>query len=491
MNSSDLALFEDIWSALDAAGSDRSVEERTEERGARASRLPPPRVELSGTAGLPSVYQVGALATATVAAATAAVAAVHSARSGASPVVHVDRGHATAGFKCERLLEAQGWTLPPVWDPIAGDYRAQDGFIRLHTNYRHHRDAVLRVLGTAESREAVASAVSTWRAEDLESAVVAERGCAARLRTTAEWAAHPQGVAVSREPLFTVTTRSAGASLAATGLLGREGSAYARDRRGAPLAGVRVLDLTRVMAGPVCTRLLAAYGAEVLRIDPPGFEEGGALLPEMTAGKRRAFVDLRDASGRAAFERLLAGAHVMVHGYRADALDRLGYGAARRREINPDLIDVSHDAYGWSGPWAHRRGFDSLVQMSVGIADAGRAAARSDGPVPLPAQALDHGCGYLLAAAACRALVRLLVDGRASEVRLSLARTAKLLVDLGDSGDIAAPDLPAAAIDRWCETAATAWGPVRRVRCPGWIDGVDPRWTIAAGPLGADAAEWS
>ena len=181
----------------------------------------------------------------------------------------------------------------------------------------------------------------------------------------------------------------------------------------------------------------------------------------------------------------------MVHGYRPDALDRLGYDAARRREINPALIDVSHDAYGWSGPWAHRRGFDSLVQMSTGIADTGRIAARADKPVPLPAQALDHGCGYLLAAAACRALVRLLVDRRASEVHLSLARTAKLLVDLGDSGDIAAPDLPAAAIDRWCETAATAWGPVRRVRCPGWIDGVDPRWTIAAGPLGADAAEWS
>jgi hypothetical protein len=485
MNSSDAVLFGKVWSALDAAGSDPS-----------AAPVPPPPLELSGTAGLPSAYDVGTFATATIAAATAAIAAVQSARSGASPTVHVDRGHASAAFKCERLLAAQGWTLPPVWDPIAGDYLAQDGFIRLHTNYRHHRDAVLRVLGIAESREAVARAVRSWSAEELESAVVAEGGCAARLRTADEWATHPQGVAVSGEPLFAVTTRPAELASGGTFSSNRAVGAVARSarapvQRDAPLDGVRVLDLTRVMAGPVCTRLLAAYGAAVLRIDPPGFEEVAALLPEMTAGKRRTFLDLREASGRASFERLLAGAHVMVHGYRPDALERLGYGAARRREINPALIDVSHDAYGWSGPWAHRRGFDSLVQMSVGIADRGRMAARADGPVPLPAQALDHGCGYLLAAAACRALARLLVDHRASEVRLSLARTAKLLVDLGHSGDIAGPDLPAAAMDRWCETTATAWGPVRRVRCPGRIDGVDPRWTIAPGPLGADAAEWS
>jgi CoA-transferase family III len=460
MTAHDAALFETIWSALEATPA-------------------APPLEISGAPGLPSAYDVGAFATATIAAAIAAVAAVQSARSGA-PVraVHVDRSHASIAFRCERFVEAQGWTLPPVWDPIAGDYRAKDGWIRLHTNYRHHRDAALRVLGSAGSRGEVERAVHTWSAEALESAVVSEGGCAARLRTPAEWIAHPQGAAVSREPLFALTTRSADAS------------SPAHDAA-APLAGIRVLDLTRVMAGPVCTRFLAAYGAEVLRVDPPGFEEVEALLPEMTAGKRRAFLDLREAGGRAAFERLVAGAHVLVHGYRPDALDRLGYDAARRRELGPALIEVSHDAYGWTGPWAQRRGFDSLVQMSTGIADAGRRAAGADKPVPLPAQALDHGCGYLLAAAACRALVRLLVDRRASDVRLSLARTAKLLTDLGDGGDIAGPDVPAAGIDDWREVSTTAWGPIRRVRCPGRIDGLVPRWTIPAGPLGGDAAEWS
>ena len=459
MASHDAPLFARIWAELE---------------GAPAA----PSLELSGTPSLPSVYDVGAFATATVAAATAAVEAVRAARGGGPPrPIHVDRGHASVAFQCERHLSPQGWTLPSVWDPIAGDYRAHDGWIRLHTNYRHHREAVLRVLGVTASRDAGARAARTWSADDLESAVVGEGGCAARLRTAGEWATHPQGAAVNAEPLFAVSTRPAAASL--------------RDAPGGPLAGVRVLDLTRVMAGPVCTRLLAAYGAEVLRVDPPGFEEVGAILPEMTAGKRRTFLDLRRAPERAVFERLVAGADVMVHGYRPDALDRLGFDAARRRDLNPTLIDVSHDAYGWTGPWAGRRGFDSLVQMSAGIADAGRKAAGTEAPVPLPAQALDHGCGYLLAAAACRALVRLLVDRRATTVRLSLARTAKLLVDLGDAGDLKGPAPPAGEIDRWCETAETAWGPIRRVRCPGRIGDQSPRWTIPPGPLGIDAPAWS
>jgi CoA-transferase family III len=466
MTNPDAALFTRIWSEL--GGAPAAAEGLTLSGGTRL---------------LPSVYDVGALATATVASALVSLSALHAARTGAAPrAVHVDREHAAVAFRSERHLAPVGWNVGQVWDPLAGDYRARDGWIRLHTNYVHHRDAVLRALGVPLSREAVEGAVRAWSAEDLEAAVVGEQGCAARLRTAAEWAAHPQGEAVEREPLFAVATH------AAAGRVGRH--APATGALVAPLSGVRVLDLTRVMAGPVCTRLLAAYGADVLRIDPPGFEEVSALVPEMTAGKRRAFLDLRDERGRARFEELLASADVLVHGYRADALDRLALGAARRRALNPSLVDVSHDAYGWSGPWAHRRGFDSLVQMSVGIAHRGREAAGTDRPVPLPAQALDHACGYLLAAATCRALARLQVDRLASEVRLSLARVAKLLTDLGDGGDLASPDLGDDAVKRWSEDATSAFGPLRRVRCAGAIEGTAPQWTIAPGPLGAHAPEW-
>jgi hypothetical protein len=385
----------------------------------------------------------------------------------------VDRTHAVVAFRSERYLAARGWTLPPVWDPIAGDYATRDGWIRLHTNYAYHRAAALRVLGASESRDDVARAVRAWDGEHLEAAVVGAGGCAARSRTAAEWASHPQGIAVARSPLFERSLHPCPSPPIGPGT-------------GAPLEGVRVLDLTRVMAGPVCTRVLAAYGADVLRVDPPGFLEVPALLPEMTAGKRRAFVDLRTPEGRQVLERLIEGAHVMVHGYRNGALEGAGLGAARRRQINPALVDVSVDAYGFSGPWADRRGFDSLVQMSTGIAERGR-----DAPFPLPAQALDHAAGYLMAAAACHGLARAVVDKTASTARVSLARVAHLLVELGETSDLAAPDLADDEVERCCEIAETAFGPVRRVRCPGRIEGVDARWTIPAGPLGTDAPVWS
>jgi hypothetical protein len=417
------------------------------------------------SAGLPSNLRVDVLANATIAVAALAIAELWSRRI-EKPVraVRVDRRLAAAAFRCERLLKPQGWTLPDRFDPIIGDYAAKDGWIRLHTNYRHHRDAAVRVLGVAPEREAVAAAVRRCEAAELESAIVAAGGCAAALRTQEEWRRHPQGSAVAAEPIVAWDGRCSPRAMDASAQ--------------APLAGVRVLDLTRVIAGPVGSRYLAAHGAEVLRIDPPQLEEMTGLLPETTLGKRCAALDLGKPAGRQSFERLVSGADLLMHGYRPGALEALGYSDERLRTLNPALAIVCHDAYGWSGPWARRRGFDSLMQMSSGIAHP-----RNDGaPTPLPAQALDHGTGYLLAAAACRALS----EGRARS-RLSLARTARLLVDLGENPS-ACPELGDAA--ELFERNDTAWGPVLQVRCAGGIDGFEPRWAVSAGPTGQHEARW-
>ena len=428
-------------------------------------------VEFSGPAGgLPSKFEVGALASACIAVATLAAAQLWARRRGeAMRKVRIDRRLAAAAFRCERLLAPQGWELPQIWDPIAGDYAAADGWIRLHTNYSYHRDAALRVLGVPGEKEAVARAVKRWPAEKLESAVVGAGGCAAALRTMAAWRVHPQGAALGSEPLVAWDGRISGMK--------------ERARADAPLSGVRVLDLTRVIAGPVGTRHLAAFGAQVLRIDPPDFEEMPALLPETTRGKRCAAIGLRGSEGRAAWERLLAEADVLIHGYRPGAMEALGYDAGRLRALNPALVIVRYDAYGWSGRWAARRGFDSLVQMSSGIAHPGNHAGGDSKPTPLPAQALDHGTGYLVAAAACRALT----DGRAS-ARLSLARTAKLLADLGPGGDPSAPELGAA--EELLERSDTAWGPVMQVPCAGRIEGYEVKWAERAGPLGRHEPRW-
>ena len=239
-----------------------------------------------------------------------------------------------------------------------------------------------------------------------------------------------------------------------------------------------MLDLTRVIAGPVCTRFLAAYGARVLRIDPPGFAEVPALIPEVTPGKRCATLDLRNAADRGRFAALVRQAHVVVGGLRGGALQALGFGPDRLRALNPGLITAGLTAYGWDGPWAARRGFDSLVQMSCGIAYLDDRSA----PSPLPVQALDHATGYLMAAAVCRTLVTLVRVGIPADIRTSLVATANTLMDLP------APAEPVAAEPEWppevFETVSTAWGPAWRVRVPGGIDGVEPTWSVDAGPLG-------
>ena len=242
-----------------------------------------------------------------------------------------------------------------------------------------------------------------------------------------------------------------------------------------------------MIAGPVCTRFLAAYGADVLRLDPPGFAEVPALLPEMTTGKRTAALDLTTDAGRLVFENLLADADVLVTGLRADALAGLGYGDGTPTAINPALIIASLNAYGWDGPWRDRRGFDSLVQMSCGIAAEGALAAGPDEPFPLPVQALGHATGYLLAAAVGRALTQRLTRSTVSRIRASLIGTANLLWSLPRPGEL--PPSPSPGDFSLVDTS-TVRGRARRVPLPGEIAGVIAEWRIEAGPLGRHDPAW-
>jgi hypothetical protein len=398
-----------------------------------------------------------------------------SASGGGHPSVHVDRR--LASFWFGTTLRPLGWSTPPPWDPIAGDYAAADGWIRLHTNAQSHREAALAVLRTPADKDAVAAAVSRWQADDLEAAVVERGGCAAAMRDLSAWIGHSHGKAVAGEPLAWIDSGDPAPDT--------EWRA-ARDR---PLAGIRVLDLTRVLAGPVATRFLAGFGADVLRIDPPGWDEPG-VIPEVTLGKRCARLDLRQSDDRRVFEQLLASADVLVHGYRPDALSRLGLDAAARRRIRPGLVDVSLDAYGWSGPWRGRRGFDSLVQMSAGIAAEGMIRYRTGRPKPLPVQALDHATGYIMAAGVVRGLTRRLMERVGSGTRTSLARTAALLT--------AAPMLErndefTAAGDADFDGAieATSWGPALRMTPPIVVEGAGMRWDHPAKDLGSSAPDWT
>jgi hypothetical protein len=425
------------------------------------------RAEARGRGFLPSAYPVSALATAAVATAADALADLTGAGSAS-----VDRALADGWFR--QSLRPVGWELPSPWDPIAGDYESVTGWIRLHTNAPHHRAAALRVLGVEAERDAVARAVSAWRAEELEAAVVAAGGCAAALHGPEEWAASEPGSAVAAEPLIAVERTSAA-----------RGGRWS-PTTGRPLAGIRVLDLTRVLAGPVATRLLGGLGADVLRIDPPDWDEPG-VVPEVTAGKRSARIDARTADGRERLAALLAGADVLVSGYRDGALAALGLDRAARERIRPGLVDVALTAYGWSGPWARRRGFDSLVQMSSGIAATGMRAAGAAKPVPLPVQALDHATGWLMAAAALAGLANRMRDGRGTAARLSLARTA---VELERVRSLAAPPQDPAPERLPDQARSTPWGEARLLRSPLSVEGAPVRFDVGPAPLGSAEPVW-
>ena len=434
----------------------------------------PATVEFLGTGELPSVFSVSDLAVATIGAAGAALAELMGTQFGERPAVAVDRRLASLWFGWS--IRPVGWQLPAAWDPIAGDYRTADGWIRLHTNAPHHRAAALATLGVAAERTQVEQAVTGWNAAELEAAVVRQGGCAAAMQSAETWADHEQGKRVREEPLLFI-----------------RGTADAdpvpwQPSRERPLRGLRVLDLTRVLAGPVATRFLAGLGADVLRIDPPVWDEPG-VVPDVTLGKRCARLDLRDKTSRAHFQRLLSEAHVLVHGYRADALDALGLDAQNRRRIRPGLVDVSLNAYGWSGPWRNRRGFDSLVQMSSGIAEAGMRAFGKGRPTPLPVQALDHATGYLMAAAVIRGLAHCLATGQGFEAKASLARTAALLTD-GPAGHLQSSFEASRDEDFSAQLEPTDFGPALRLKSPVLIGGAPLHWERPAAALGSSPASW-
>ncbi|AKZ54945.1 hypothetical protein SAM23877_1896 [Streptomyces ambofaciens ATCC 23877] len=334
------------------------------------------------------------------------------------PGVRVDDGAVAAAFTSERHLRVGG-REPVAFAPLSRLWRTADGWVRTHANYPHHRERLLAALGAPGDVDALEAMLAGRSAAEVEESVYAAGGLAVALRTPGQWAASGQGAAVARRPLVERGRLDASPARVLSSPAPRSPSASLL-----PAAGLRVLDLTRVIAGPVATRVLALLGADVLRVDPPGMPE----LPDQHAdtgfGKRSATLDL--AARQDVFEDLLGSADVVVTGYRPGALDRFGLSPEALAERRPGLVVAQLSAWGAYGPWARRRGFDSLVQVATGIAAIEGAAGR---PGALPAQALDHGTGYLLAAGVLRALTEQSYEGGGRYVRVALARTATWLTD--------------------------------------------------------------
>jgi crotonobetainyl-CoA:carnitine CoA-transferase CaiB-like acyl-CoA transferase len=449
-------------------------------------------LEVGGTGGqLPSRFPVEETAVACVGAALLAAAGLHQSRGGTVGTAYVDRGQVAAAVRSERFFEVEGRETRLGFASLSRFFEANDGWVRTHANYPWHKQALLTSLGSADDLKEVGRAVGRRTALEVENAVVKAGGVAAAVRSPDEWGRHAQGLAVAAEPL--VTPRRLG-----------DATPRRRPEGPAPASGVRVLDLTRVIAGPAATRFLGALGADVLRIDPP-------QLPDLTPGapadsllaKRTAWLDATSPSGRAGLHGLLDGADVLVCGYRPGALDRLGLDARYLASAYPGLVVVVLSGWGHSGPWAGRRGFDSIVQAASGIAHVESGGETTPGV--LPCQLLDHGTGYLMAAATLDGL-RCQGELGGTQFRyLSLARTASWLLssvvsvrgpDRGRSG-AAGPD-PVSPVTAAAEFSAEPWlvkldseaGPVHVVGPPGRLGEQCLRWPTRVSGYGDDEPIW-
>jgi crotonobetainyl-CoA:carnitine CoA-transferase CaiB-like acyl-CoA transferase len=437
---------------------------------------------------LPSSFHVGAIASATIAAQALAAADIWRTRTGRLQQVEVEMRQALAMFRSERFLSVNGKPPADPWSPLAGYYQAADArWIQLHTNFPHHRDGVLRVLQCADSREAVAEAISHWHAEELDQRLADEGLCAALIRSPQEWQAHPQAAALASLPLFEIL-RIGDAPIEPIGMHCQGDVAPTR-----PLQGVRVLDLSRVIAAPVAGRTLAQHGADVLAVSAAHLPNIAPLVIDMGRGKRSACLDLRNPSERDVLMGLVRDADIFLQAYRPGALAARGFSPDALAALRPGLIHVTLSAYGHAGPWASRRGFDSLVQSATGIAWAEGAAAGQDKPGKLPCQALDHATGYLAAFGAMVALQRRSVEGGSWLVRVSLAQTGRWLQSLGTvQGGLAPPaqDFTRAETVGWMHTMASPFGRVEAIAPVERMSETAPHFDLPPVPLGTHAPAW-
>ncbi|MCB5167959.1 CoA transferase [Streptomyces bambusae] len=396
------------------------------------------------------------LARATVGVCSLAAAELAEARGGRpAERLTVDEGAVATAFVSERHLRVDG-RAPVSFAPLSGFWRTADGWLRTHANYPHHRAALTAALGLPEETpEALRTLLAGRKAAEVQEQVYAAGGLAVAM---AAGLGAPQPLVRAR------ADGSRGRPLGPGEL---------------PASGVRVLDLTRVIAGPVATRTLGLLGADVLRVDPPGLPEDDDAHADTGFGKRTTRLDLARSEDRAVFESLLAEADVVVSGYRPGTLDRYGLGAQQLLARRPGLVVAQLCAWGWEGPWADRRGFDSLVQAGYGI--AALEAGPDGAPGVLPAQALDHGTGYLVAAGVLRALAA----GGGRALQYSLAGTASWLTrEIVPAGPADAAYDP----QDWLAERDSAYGRLQYARTP--VAGGPADWSRGPSRWGTDEPVW-
>ena len=366
----------------------------------------------------------------------------------------------------------------PAWADLSGVYATRDGrHLQIHCNFPHHADGVVARLGCSPDRDSVATAIARRDAFELESDLVGAGMIGAAVRTLQEWDAHPHAAATRDLPLVSVEQLAEADPIVdpapASGDLA--------------LSGLRVLDCSRVLAGPVAGQMLSSFGADVLRIGADHLPSVPVGVMSTGFGKRNASIDLRTEAGVASMDALLADTDIWIDAYRPGSLEKLGFSADRAAERRPGVVVVQVSAFDWDGPWGGRRGFDSIVQSTTGIRWAGGAVA-ADGygapldrdPIGLPVQALDYATGFVAAGVAAQLAAHQRRVGGSWLARLSLLRTRNWLVRRG--GPEAFRPGPVEIDPRWLHEVDSDFGRLTSVRPLAGRIGTSPRHLGTAAP---------
>ncbi|HVG79766.1 MAG TPA: CoA transferase [Patescibacteria group bacterium] len=433
---------------------------------------------------LPTPFRIGETSAAALAAVGLAVSDIWTLRTGRSQQVAVDARQATASLRSGHYMQMEGAPVSTERNTVMGVYPARNGrWSYLHCNFPNHRAAALSVLGVPEDREAVRKAVAGWDALKLEEAIITAKGAGGMVRTMDEWAKHPQAAAIASLPLMEIVK------------IGESAPEKLPDGH-RPLSGIRVLDLTRVLAGPTCARTLAEHGADVLKITGAHLPNLGYQEYDTGHGKLSAHLDLREARDVETLRGLVRDADAFSQGYRPGTLGARGFSPEALAKLRPGIVIVSLCAFGHVGPWASRRGFDTVVQTVSGITSRqGELFPGAEpGPQFYPVSAIDYLTGYLMAFGAIVALTRRAREGGSWLVRISLAQTGRWLVGRGQVPETQLRDVPkeftAEEIERWSTTSETPVGRLRHLAPVVRMSETPPRWARPSVPLGYNEPVW-
>jgi len=420
-------------------------------------------------------YRVGTAGAAALAAVGIAASNLWRQRTGRNQKVAVDLRAASASLKSGAYLRIDGKPPAAIWDPFSLFYPVKDGrWVRFHCNYPHHRAAALGVLGVGEDVEAAKRAAADWDGLALEDAIHASGGCAALVRNAGEWAGHPHATAVAGQPLLEIE---------------RIGDAppLPLPKADRPLSGIRVLDLTRVLAGPTAAKTLAEHGADVLKITAAHLPDSGDIDLDTGLGKLSAQLDLREKKGVETLRQLAQRADVFSQSYRPGALAARGFSPEELARLRPGIVYVSLSAWGPTGHWNGRRGFDSIVQCVSGMAHAQGGAGK---PKLLPCSAIDYVSGYLMAFGAMVALARRAREGGSWRVRVALARVGQWIVDRGSVDPAGAIEPTADEIARLTTETESPAGRIGHLKPVVRLSETPPYWARPPVPLGYHRPEW-